>query len=207
MPWRKTGEPVYRLVVSEVLLQRTRAEAVAAMYRPFFRAFPSWRKLATADDADLERFLKPLGLWRRRRDVLLRLAAAVGERGGRLPKGRQEIERLPGVGQYIANAIQLFATGLGAPLLDVNMARVLERYFGPRRLADIRYDSYLQALAWEIVSHGDARPVNWGILDLAAAVCTSREARCNICPLRRGCNFARGISCARDDDPRVGGQE
>ena len=36
------------------------------------------------------------------------------------------------------------------------MARVLERYFGPRNLADIRYDPYLQELAHKVVDADDA---------------------------------------------------
>ncbi len=42
------------------------------------------------------------------------------------------------------------------PLLDVNMSRVLERYFGPRSLADIRYDPYLQNLAQRLVACDDS---------------------------------------------------
>jgi hypothetical protein len=54
-------------------------------------------------------------------------------------------------GQYIANAVLLLCHGEPQPLLDVNMARVLERVFGPKKLADIRYDPYLQQLAMRIV--------------------------------------------------------
>ena len=72
-------------------------------------------------------------------------------RKGRFPKDPREIGNLPGVGQYIRNAIMIFAQGKNFPLLDTNMSRVLERYFGPRMLADIRYDPYLQGLANEVV--------------------------------------------------------
>jgi adenine-specific DNA glycosylase len=46
-----------------------------------------------------------------------------------------KIASLPGIGQYVANAVLLFAHGRSEPLLDANVARVLERHFGPRRLA------------------------------------------------------------------------
>lgn len=45
----------------------------------------------------------------------------------------------------------LVVYGIPEPLVDVNMVRVLERFFGPRKLADIRYDSYLQTLARQVV--------------------------------------------------------
>jgi len=76
-------------------------------------------------------------------------------------------------------------------LLDVNMARVLERYFGPRKLvdmADIRYDPYLQTLSWQVVK---TRPVglNWAILDLGAMICTANNLKCSSCPMASTCLF------------------
>ena len=46
--------------------------------------------------------------------------------------------------QYIANVVELIIFNQPSPLLDVNMARELERLFGARQMADIRFDTYLQ---------------------------------------------------------------
>ena len=102
-------------------------------------------------------------------------------------KARSDIEGLPGVGQYIANAIELFAFGRSRPLIDVNMARVLERCFGKRTLADIRYDARLQRLASLIVHGSDSARLNWAILDLSAIVCKVRVPNCVVCPLKANC--------------------
>lgn len=200
LPWRRPGQSVYKMIVAEVLLQRTRAEAVAKVYSRFFGMYPSWASLSRAKRADLVSILRPLGLWRRRVDVMIALANSLKERHGRLPSDRQEIEDLAGVGQYIANAIELIGTGTPRPLLDVNMARVLERYFGPRVLADIRYDPYLLNLAQRLVECDEPLSLNWAILDLGAMICHSRSPECRGCPLRHGCNYARGISCAKGDE-------
>lgn len=188
MPWRRPGESPYRLIVTEFLLQRTHAERVASIYSSFFNRYPSWVSLANAQRPDLVSILKPLGLWRRRVDVIKNLANAIHARRGRLPSARQEIENLPGVGQYIANSIELIRWNVPRPLLDVNMSRVLERYFGPRKLADIRHDPFLQDLAQEVVSStNEALLLNWAVLDLGALVCTVRDPRCHSCPLQAGC--------------------
>ena len=86
----------------------------------------------------------------------------MAKRNGRFPSTRVEVEALPGVGQYITNATLLLCHGEAQPLLDVNMARVLERVFGPRKLVDIRYDPYLQNLAFEIVQCKGAKELNLG---------------------------------------------
>jgi A/G-specific adenine glycosylase len=186
-PWRSPTVSLYKLIVTEVLLQRTTAATVAAFYEPFFERYPSWVALASARESQLRLDLRPIGLWKRRAAVLSSLARMMTARRGRFPRLRANIEALPGVGQYVANAISLFAHAQPAPLLDSNMARVLERYFGPRRLADIRYDPYLQTLAHQVITVPESRALNWAILDLASLVCRRRKPLCPTCPVRAHC--------------------
>jgi A/G-specific adenine glycosylase len=190
-PWREKSASNYVKVLSEILLQRTRAETVGSFLPEFVKKFPSWNKLATASEQDLQSYFQRIGLWRRRASTVERLAKEMARRSGRFPRTRTKIEELPNVGQYIANAILLFCHGQPEPLLDANMARVLERYFGPRKLADIRYDPYLQALARMTVSSKQPVVMNWSILDLAAVVCKSASPRCESCPLVVKCKYAR----------------
>lgn len=182
--------------MTEILLQRTRAKTVARFAASFFVTFPNWAALAGDEDGKLEDYLKPIGMWRRRSIGLRALASEMVRRGGRFPGDRESIEALPAVGQYIANSILLLCKQQPEPLLDVNMARVLERYFGPRQLADIRYDPYLQKLSRLAVAAGDARTVNWAILDLAALVCRAKGPACSACPLKSGCEFSINFSRA-----------
>lgn len=69
------------------------------------------------------------------------------------------------------------------------MARVLERFFGPRQLVDIRYDPYLQTLARQTVDPEIPQQYNWAVLDLAALVCTPRKPKCEVCPLSQRCSY------------------
>ena len=161
-PWR-AGAGLYRQIVAELLLQRTRAETVAAFFDAFIERFPSWEAMAGVSVEDIGEYLKPIGLWKRRAASLAALAKAMVARGGTFPVTREEIQMLPGVGQYIANAILLFSGGHAEPLLDVNMARVLERVFGPRKLVDIRYDPYLQTLCRQVIQGDRAAEVNWAL--------------------------------------------
>jgi A/G-specific adenine glycosylase len=190
-PWRSKNAGTYARVISEILLQRTKAQRVGEFLNDFLKAYPSWRHLADATEGELQQLLQPLGLWRRRATSIVALAREMKRRHGRFPVSREELEALPGVGQYIANAILLFCHGEPQPLLDVNMARVLERNFGARDLVDIRYDPYLQALATKALSKTDPSNLNWAILDLAGLVCLSSEPLCRKCPLSSSCLFGR----------------
>lgn len=197
-PWRQAGASRYFQVVSEVLLQRTKAETVAKFIPGFVSNYPSWRALARASIYDLENSLHSIGLWRRRSLVLKMLAVEIARRGGRFPSGWTELTALPGVGHYVANAILVFCHGVPAPLLDSGMARVLERCFGQRKLADIRYDPYLNELATRVVDCPTVREVNWGLLDIAAKFCKLRHPSCGECPVASLCmSFAKGSSEVR----------
>lgn len=198
-PWRNPSASRYAQIVSEILLQRTRAETVAKFSPGFIERFPGWNQLALATEEQLRAFLEPIGLWRRRAASLRALAKEMQSREGRFPATREEIESLPGVGQYVASAAMVFCHGAREPLLDVNMARVLERCFTPRKLVDIRYDPWLQALARAVINDRNAREINWAVLDLAATVCTIRNPRCPACPLQGCCQSAGNGRWSNDD--------
>ena len=151
-PWRKRSASNYNKIISEVLLQRTRAETVAQLFPTFLARYPSWSLLATANEDELIPLIRPAGLWRRRsKSVDKPCDEKCPSAMGGSPSDREQIEALPRVGQYIANSVMLLCHDRPQPLLDTNMARVLERYFGPRKLSDIRYDPYLQRLAKMVV--------------------------------------------------------
>ena len=190
-PWRKPSASNYDKIIAEVLLQRTRAETVAQFFPTFVARYPWWSQLAKANEDELIELIRPVGLWRRRSTTLINLAAQMTKRNGIFPKDLKEIEALPGVGQYIANSIMLLCHHCPRPLLDTNMARVLERYFGPRKLSDIRYDPYLQRLAITVVDCPDSVVLNWAILDFAARICSIRSPKCSQCALASGCRFAQ----------------
>lgn len=190
-PWREQGRTAYEILIAEILLQRTTAGKVAQAYNAFLECYPSWSALALASPEELQEYLKPLGLWLQKAQVFQSLASAIEAQNSSLPTSRSELERLPGIGQYIASAVLLTLYNKPEPLIDVNMARVLERFFGPRKLADIRYDPYLQTLARSVVDLEESLQINWAILDLGALVCKGGVPLCPKCPLRTMCKFCK----------------
>lgn len=188
-PWREPGRTAYEILIAEILLQRTTAGKVAQAYNAFLERYPSWSFLVQTSSEELQESLKPLGLWLQKAQVFQSLAAIMEKQNGLFPASRSELEQLPGIGQYIASAALLTLYNQPEPLIDVNMARVLERFFGPRKLADIRYDPYLQTLARNVVNIEESLQINWAILDLGALACKSGVPLCSQCPLKIECKF------------------
>lgn len=188
-PWRNNSASNYVRIISEVLLQRTKAETVAKFFPGFINKYPSWKQLGMASELDLKEVLRPLGLYNQRGARLYRLAQEMKRRNGKFPATRSEVEEIPMMGQYITNAYELFVLNKSSPLLDVNMARVLERSFEPRKLADLRYDPHLQDLSKKVVEHEMSKEINWAILDFASKVCKARTPLCSSCILNTECSF------------------
>jgi A/G-specific adenine glycosylase len=190
-PWREQGRTPYEVVVAEILLQRTTAAGVERAYSGFVERYPSWDTLAHAPLDGLEEVLRPLGLWRQKALAFQRLAQAIEADGGLVPRTRKELERLPGIGPYTASAVLAIVYGQAEPLLDVNMARLLERFLGSSERTGARPGRTLQALALRLVRSARSREVNWAALDFGALVCRAKRPRCPECPLRTRCCSAR----------------
>ena len=155
--------------------------------------YPSWDILAHAPLEDLEAALRPLGLWRQKAPAFQQLARSIEARGGVLPRTRQELERLPGIGPYTANAVLALVYGRAEPLLDANMARLLRRFLGSSECVGASPGRTLNALALRLVRGRRSLAVNWAALDFGALVCRPRSPRCPECPLRTRCVYARSL--------------
>jgi A/G-specific adenine glycosylase len=181
----------YELVIAEILLQRTTAAGVARAFLGFIARYPTWEVMARTSLEDLQEALRPLGLWRQKARALLDLSNIVEKKRGELPSSRRDLERLPGVGPYTASAVMATVYGLNAPLVDVNMARVLSRFFGTQACDVSVRSASLYALAFHLVRGERCLSINWAVLDLAALVCRARRPLCQECPLQGECQFVR----------------
>jgi A/G-specific adenine glycosylase len=191
--WRNESATNYELIISEVFLQRTKAETVSKFLSGFLKKYSSWKQLGNASELELQEVTKPLGLYKQRGSRLFKLAQELKRRRGRFPKERNQVAEIPMMGQYITNAFELYVLKKKSPLLDVNMARLLERFFGERKLVDIRHDPYLQTLAYRVVNIKKSKELNWAILDYASLVCKKQKPNCSNCLIATKCKFAHEI--------------
>ena len=188
-PWRRTADP-YAVLVSEVMLQQTRASRVAERFPTFMRRFPTAAALAAATQAQVLAAWSGLG-YNRRALALRRAAIEVANHGW--PQDVEALARLPGIGPYTARAVASLAFGEPVGVVDTNVRRWLVRRFGLR--ADTR-PADLQVLADALAAAGsaaDAAPWTHATMEFGAAICTPRNPRCDACPIADGCP-SRGMA-------------
>ena len=132
-PWRETSDP-YAILVSEIMLQQTQTERVVPKYTDFLRRFPAITALADAPVIAVLRAWRGLG-YNRRALALKRCAEEVVVRyGGVIPDDRDALKALPGIGNYTAGAIALFAFGRRGVFIETNIRTVfIHSFFSKQR--------------------------------------------------------------------------
>ncbi len=187
LPWRRTRDP-YRVLVSEIMLQQTQVSRVEAYYDRFLKRFPTLRHLAAAPAPMVREAWEGLGYYRRAVNLHRLAREVVTARKGLIPADPAELVQLPGVGRYTAGAVASFAFERPEPAVDTNVARVIRRAFLPRSRGGSGDRRIWAAAARLVPSHGTAAwTFNQAIMELGAVVCTAREARCGLCPVREVC--------------------
>jgi len=128
-PWREPGRNPYEVLIAELLLKRTTSTAAARLYKKFLSKkflsqYPNIKKLARAHTRSLSGLFKNIGLQEQRARAAKALAKyLISERGGRVPSGLEELQRIPGVGDYTARALLSVAFGIPTAVVDSNVER------------------------------------------------------------------------------------
>ncbi len=183
-PWREETNP-YRILVAEKLLQQTTYGHVLKVYDTFFKKFPNIQSLANAKISEIEKTIRRLGFQRQRAKQLKKTALTVLDKHkSRIPSNKKDLLNLSGIGDYVANAVLCFAFNKDKSIVDMNVRRVVGRYFGWNSINDREIEKRLQKL----IPKGRGKNFNWAIIDFSGLIC-SRKPKCRICFLSDFCLY------------------
>ena len=187
LPWQEQPT-LYRVWVSEIMLQQTRVATVIPYFRRFMASFPDVLSLAGASGDDVLHHWSGLGYYARARNLHRTARIIRDDHHGEFPADFDTVVALPGIGRSTAGAILALARNERHAILDGNVKRVLARYHGvdgwpgttavanklwslaERHTPDVRIADYTQAM-----------------MDLGATLCTRSSPRCGECPLAADC--------------------
>ena len=116
------------LVVAVALSAQTTDKRVNLVTPALFERFPTAAHYAASNQAELEGFLKTVGLFRNKAKSLLKLGQVLVERhGGEVPRTRAELAELPGVGNKTAGVVTIHLGGENAFPVDTHILRLSKR--------------------------------------------------------------------------------
>jgi endonuclease-3 len=179
---------VFELLVAVLLsAQATDAGVNKATPRLFHAAGTPQRMLALGVD-ELEPFIRTIGLYRSKaRHLIAACEILVREHGGEVPRTREALQRLPGVGRKTANVVLNVAFGEPTFAVDTHVFRVANR----TGLASGRTPAEVEAgLERRVPGPYRADAHHWLILH-GRYVCLARRPRCAQCAVRVDCDSGR----------------
>ena len=195
LPWQ-VSDP-YAVWVSEIMLQQTQVATGMYRYPSWMSRFPTLESLAQASQAEVVKEWEGLGYYARARNLHAAAQLIAQQHGGQFPSDRASRLALPGVGPSTASAIGAFGFGLREPILDGNVMRVWARWWADAAPSGTPAQQSRFWWGWVHAATPD-KPEQVGawtqaMMDLGATVCTPKNPRCDVCPLRSTCRgFASG---------------
>ena len=187
LPWQLDRTP-YRVWVSEIMLQQTRARTVVPYFERFVASFPTVRVLAAASPNEVLRLWAGLGYYARGRNLHLAARQLCEQFNGELPSRYELLRQLPGIGRSTAGAILALCFNQTFPILDGNVKRILARHRDiegwPGKAEAAKR---LWALSAELLPRKRMADYTQAIMDLGAMLCTPAQPRCGDCPVSSDC--------------------
>ena len=202
LPWRQPGFTPWGALVSEFMLQQTPVNRVLPKLAEWLDRWPTPADLAAASPGDAVRAWDRLGYPRRALNLHATAVAIVERHGGVVPSDVDALLALPGIGDYTARAISVFAFGQRHPVVDINIRRVIARaVHGVAQPAAAAKRDLVDMEALLPQDDADAALTNAGIMELGALVCVARTPRCEACPIADQCRWRALGFPPLDGDP------
>lgn len=193
LPWRRPEASAWSVVVSEFMLQQTPVARVLPVHEAWLERWPTPAALAAAPTGEAVRAWGRLGYPRRALRLHAAATAMVEQHGGEVPRDREALLALPGVGDYTAAAVASFAFGQRHVVLDTNVRRVHTRVLGGEEFPGPSVTRAERDRAAALLPADEATAATWSVavMELGAVVCTSADPSCPRCPVAEHCAWLR----------------
>ena len=177
--WRNNSDP-WSIYLLEVISQQTQLDRADKYFKRFINEFPTPNDMATTSFKKILEIWSGLG-YNNRAKRMFDSSKIIAEKS--FDALYPNFQQLPGVGPYTENAILSFAYNEKVVTQDVNVKRIISRYFGvdnPRE--------YIDAVSPLLLKNTNSRKLNQALMDFGSSICKPRSPLCLDCPLEDTCD-------------------
>ena len=186
LPWRGETD-LYKIWLSEVMLQQTQVNTVIPYYKKWLKKFPNLESVAIANEDELLKFWEGLGYYSRARNFQFACKTVLDNFDGKIPEKSEDFLKLKGVGEYIHAAVHSIGLNKKIPVIDGNVKRVMSRYLGLKNEINSEKDNIFKFLSKEILTTSNPGDFNQAIMDLGRLICKPKNPDCESCPINSNC--------------------
>ena len=178
----------WELLVAVILSAQCTDKKVNEVTRALFKKYLTLDDYAAAIPKEFERMVRPTGFFRAKTKAILASAKIVKEKfGGAVPRTMEEILQLRGVARKSANVILGNAYGVVDGIaVDTHVRRLSNRLGLSAHHDPVKIEKDLMAL----LPRGDWFRATYLLIEHGRAICTARDPRCDLCPLKNICPSA-----------------
>jgi endonuclease-3 len=176
----------YQLLVATILSAQCTDERVNRVTAELFRDHPGPEDVLRLSQEELESYIRSCGLFRNKaRNILAATRALVEEHRGRVPREREALMALPGVGRKTANVVLANVHAMQAIAVDTHVFRVSRRLGLAHGTTPRRVEEELM----EALPEGEWAATHHRLIAHGRAICKARTPLCGQCPLTRWCDW------------------
>jgi endonuclease-3 len=183
----------FELLVAVILSAQATDKSVNKATANLFRVANTPAAVLALDVAGITPYIKSIGLFNSKaKNIIATCRALLTEHGGQVPKTREALEALPGVGRKTANVVMNTAFGEATIAVDTHIFRVANRTgLAPGKTVRAVEDKLLKFVPHEFLK--DAH--HWLILH-GRYVCTARNPACPRCRIADLCEYRHKTKAA-----------
>ncbi|WP_442953895.1 endonuclease III [Pararhizobium sp.] len=177
----------FTLTVAVALSAQATDAGVNKATRALFAIADTPEKMLALGEDRVRDYIKTIGLYRNKaRNVMALSRMLIEDFGGEVPRTREELIRLPGVGRKTANVVMSMAFGVATMAVDTHVFRIANRLcLAPGKTPDAVEDSLMQIIPDPYLYHAH----HWLILH-GRYCCKARKPECERCVIADLCKSA-----------------
>jgi A/G-specific adenine glycosylase len=191
LPWRvskKSTKKLYYRLLSEFMLQQTQVKTVLPYFKNFLLHYPTLESLSKSNEKKILKLWEGLGYYRRARNLLSTAKMLIREHNSKLPSRINDIKKLPGIGDYTANALLAFIYDQPRIAIDGNVRRVFSRILNKSEISIdlIKIIESNKITLFKTKRHSDLAEA---LMEFGALICKPKEPECFKCNIKSTCKY------------------
>ena len=170
------------------MLQQTQVKTVVPYFFKFTKKFKTIEALSKSNEKEILKMWEGLGYYRRARNLLASSKILVKKHKSKLPKSIVEIKKLPGVGDYTANALLGLVYNQPRIAVDGNVKRVFSRILNIKE-KNIKFDLLIEKNKKKLFSTKRNADFVEALMEFGALICKPKDPNCITCYLNKTCKY------------------
>ncbi len=172
------------------MLQQTQVKTVIPYFKKFTKKYKSLESLSKISENQILKLWEGLGYYRRAKNLLATSKALVKEYNSNLPKTIKELKKLPGIGDYTANALLGLIYNQPTIAADGNVKRVFSRYLNKKE-SKINFEKLILLNKKNLFNTNRNSDFIEALMEFGALVCKPKDPKCDYCCLKQSCRYLK----------------